>query len=93
MLFLHGRIHGTFISKRGTSKDGNEYGGADKVQILVSEPQEDGTKRDAFVDLKTNDAKPFAAHVGKSVEVPVGAFSPTKGSVVFYMVGPPRIAS
>ena len=93
MLKLHGKIHGTFVSKRGTSKSGDSFGGVDKVQILVSEPQEDGTHRDAFIDLKCENAAPFKQHEGKNVEVPVGVFAPAKGQIIFFMAGPPKVSA
>lgn len=89
MLLLHGTILNVFITKRGHDKSGEEYGGDDKVQIMVDVPADGGTLRKDLVDLKTENAAPFQKEIGKKVNVPVGVFAPAKGTVIFYITGEP----
>lgn len=92
MIRITGQVANVFVTKR-SEIDGERRGGDHKIQILGEFPSEDQTVRLQLVDLKVKDAKPYQALKGKKVSVPVGAFSPAKGSVVFFVVGNPETAT
>ena len=92
MLLLSGQVFNVFRTDKKTTKDGDEYGGDDKVQLLTETKLENGTvKKDVF-DLKVPDGSIFEKQISHEVRIPVGAFSPAKGNIVFYMTGKPEFS-
>lgn len=89
MLVIKGQVFNVYTTKKGVTKDGKEFGGEAKVQLLAEVPAEDGTSKSELVDLKVKDPRPFALHRSHDVEVPVGVFSPARGQVVFFITGDP----
>jgi hypothetical protein len=88
VLRLNGQLVNLFRTVRG-EKDGRQYGGEWKVQLLSQVPAEDGTSKFEMVDLKVKDPEPFRDRRGQECEIPVGVFAPSKGSVVFFVAGTP----
>lgn len=93
MILLSGKVLNVFRTERRTDKQGNEFGGDDKVQILSEVPMADGTTKHSIVDLKTNVSETFKKNIGQHVNVPVGAFAPSKGTVIFFEVDKPQFPS
>lgn len=89
MLQLSGHVWNVFQTDRKTDKEGKEYGGDWKVQLMADIPLENGTFRTDIVDLKTSDHSAFKQHEKQQVAVPVGCFSPAKGQVIFFQSGKP----
>lgn len=89
MLQLSGQVWNVFQTEVRKNKEGESYGGDWKVQLMADVPLENGTFRTELVDLKTADHSIFNQNKGKPVFVPVGAFAPSKGSIVFFQVGKP----
>jgi len=89
MLQLAGTVWNVFQTEVRTDKDGKEYGGDWKVQLMADVPLENGTFQTKLVDLKTSDHRIFKQHEKRPVHVPVGAFAPAKGQVVFFQSGKP----
>ena len=83
MLTLNGTIINIFESPRGTNKEGKEYGGEHRVQVLAETVLRNGEKRADLVNLTVDDVRPYADLRGKDVRVPVGVFSSAKG-ISFY---------
>jgi len=92
MLLLSGQVFNVFRTDKKTTKDGAEYGGDDKVQLLADVVLENGTVRRELFDLKVPDGSIFEKNKSLDVKIPVGAFSPAKGNIVFYMTGEPEFS-
>lgn len=72
-----------FISPKG-EKDGKEYGGQDKVQMIGDILLPNGeTKIDMFT-LTTSNIKDFDNLVGKEIRVPIGIFAAAK-AITYYI--------
>jgi len=89
MLTLKGQLFHTYVTPKGQTKTGDEYGGVDKIEVLVDEELSNGQTRHNILPLKVQDATVYEPHISQDVELPVAAFSPSKGQVVFYVTGKP----
>jgi hypothetical protein len=83
MLTLKGQIINVFQQPKG-EKDGKEYGGQDKVQIMGKVELPNGTQRVDMFTLTAHNVKEFESFVGKEVLVPVGVM-PSGKSVIFFI--------
>jgi hypothetical protein len=83
MLTLQGQLINIFESPKG-EKDGKEFGGQDKVQILGEVVLQNGESRNDLVTLTTHDKNLFKDLQGKTVSVPVGVFASGK-SLAYYI--------
>lgn len=92
MLTLNGTVWNVFQTDKKVNKDGEEYGGVWKVQLMADVPNENGTFETQVVNLKTKNTEWYKANEKKQVLVPVGAYSPPKDKEVFFFEsGKPRI--
>lgn len=89
MLTLTGKVTNVFEAPKGTNKEGKEYGGGDKVQLLVQNPLQNGETRMDVVTLATDQADFFRAREGQQVRLPVGAFPSGKAVQFFVLKGVP----
>lgn len=92
MLQLTGMVLNVFRTKHGKNKAGEEFGGDDKVQLLSDVPAEDGTVKKELIDLKVKDVSVFERHLNEFCAIPVGAFAPGKGNIIFFMTGQPEFS-
>ena len=83
MLTLKGQLINTFVQPKG-ERDGKEFGGQDKIQIIGDVELPDGGKRVDMFTLTTHDIHSFEPHVGKHITVPVGVFANGR-SVAFFI--------
>jgi hypothetical protein len=91
MLTLKGQIINIFQQPKG-EKDGKEYGGQDKIQILGDIPLQNGqTKRD-IVTLTTHNLSEFRDFQDKEVSVPVGIIPSGKSLIYFIPKGSKPVA-
>jgi hypothetical protein len=85
-LTLNGVIDNVLLTPQGTNKDtGEQYGGRNRVQLIISKTLSNGEVSREFVNLNVDDVRPFSIAKGKLVSVPVGAMADGK-SVRFYHV-------
>lgn len=85
MLTLVGQVVNVFETPKGTDKEGREYGGAHKVQLMSETYLKNGERRAELVDLTVDDPRAFREFLGKRVTMPVGVMA--KGSsLIFYHV-------
>ena len=85
MLTLKGTLVNVFTTPKKTNKEGEEYGGQDKIQLLGDLPLENGESRKDLITLTCHDAEVFGGLTGVEIELPVGVMSPAKGQIVFYI--------
>lgn len=84
MLSLTGQVINVFQVPEGTNKEGEKYGGQDRVQIMAENVLRNGETRVDLIDLTVENAKAYTDLKGKRVCVPVGAFC-SKNAVQFYI--------
>lgn len=84
MLTMNGTLLNMFVSPKGTNKNGDEYGGQDKIQILGDVPLQNGEVRKEMFTLTTHDASQFKPHMNKQISVPVGVIA--NGKAVTYFI-------
>ncbi len=87
MLTLCGTLINTFKSPKGTNKDGDEYGGQDKVQILGEIPLPNGETRNDLVTLTTHELSLYEEFKNQRLRVPVGVFANGKSITYFIPKG------
>lgn len=59
--------------------------GKNKVQILGEIPVSDGGSKLDLITLSVPSGLDFKEHKNKRVQVPLGFFSPSKGSIVYFI--------
>ena len=87
MLTLSGTVTNVYEAPKGTNKEGKEYGGGYKVQLLVQNPLQNGETRMDVVTLTTDQPDFFRARSGRLVRLPVGAFPSGKAVQFFILKG------
>lgn len=83
MLTLNGTVQNVFQSPKGINKEGKEYGGQDRVQILAETELQNGETRLELVNLTVTNSGSYESLKGQQVRVPVGVFASGR-SVAFY---------
>ena len=81
MLTLNGTIMNTYTTPKGKNREGEEYGGQEKIQIMCENTMKNGESRNELIDLTVPDAAKYGK--GESVNIPVGVFV-LKGEAKFY---------
>lgn len=84
MLTLTGTLLNTFKSPVGTNKDGESYGGQDKIQILGKVELPNGESKNDLITLTTHNLEHFENLDGVSIRVPVGVF--VNGKVASFFI-------
>ncbi len=84
MLLMTGQLLNVFRTPVGINKEGKEFGGKEKVQILGSETLQNGETQNKLIDLSCHDVSAFERLLGQTVSFPVGVI-PSGKQVVFYV--------
>lgn len=71
MFMLSGKLINIFETPKGKTKDGEEYGGDFKLQILHENTLRNGEKRADLVELAVSDTTPYRDKLNATVDVPV----------------------
>lgn len=71
MFVLHGKLINVFETPKGKSKDGEEYGGETKIQVLHENTLRNGEKRADLVELAVGDVSPYVGKLNALVSVSV----------------------
>lgn len=82
MLTLTGQLVNTFVQPKG-EKDGKEYGGQNKIQILGKIDLPDGGSKMDMYTLTSHNIKSFETFVGKTVSFQVGVMATGKNLIFF----------
>lgn len=83
MLTMSGLVTHVFKAPKGVTRDGDEYGGNDKVQLLCEQTLKNGESRQELFTLSC-DRVDFEPLKGKPISVEVGAMV-NRGNVLFYI--------
>lgn len=90
MLTLSGTVTNVYEAPKGVNKEGKDYGGGYKVQLLCNIPLQNGENRMDVMTLGTDDPGFFRSRLGKEVSLPVGAF-PIGKAVQFFILKSVRL--
>lgn len=71
MFMLSGKLINIFETPKGKTKEGEEYGGDFKLQILHENTLRNGEKRADLVELTVSDTTPYQDKLNSTVNVPV----------------------
>lgn len=71
MYILKGQLINVFRTPQGKTKDGEKYGGDDKLQILHENTLKNGEKRMDLVELAIKDANLYSDKLNQVVTIPV----------------------
>ena len=86
MLTLNGRLINAFRTPEG-QKDGKEYGGQDKVQILGEVALPNGESKRDLITISTHNKEYFNGLEGQNISVPVSVFANGKSVTYFIPKG------
>ena len=86
MFQVTGQVVGTFFQPGSVDTETDETGkGKDKVQIMGEIPVADGGVKFDLVTLSIPDGLDFKPYIQKTVSVPLGMFSPSKGNIIYFI--------
>lgn len=71
MFVLEGKLINIFETPKGKTKEGEDYGGEDRIQIMHETTLKNGEKRVDLVDLTVEDVAPYREKMNVLVRVPV----------------------
>lgn len=71
MFVLEGKLINIFETPKGKTKEGEDYGGEDRIQIMHETTLKNGEKRVDLVDLTVEDVAPYREKLNVLVRVPV----------------------
>lgn len=86
MFVLEGKLINIFETPKGTTKDGEKYGGDDRIQVMHEISLSNGAKRVDLVDLKVPDVVPYRDKLNAVIRVPV-AISVYQGKLSIKVTG------
>lgn len=85
MFTVTGTLTNVFKTPLATNRDGEQYGGDYKIQLLGEIPLQNGETRFEMVDLKIQDPALYGDLKGSSITVPVGAVAMGKNNLVYFI--------
>lgn len=93
MLEMTGQVVNVFV-KPATQRDGEAIAAKSQVQLMGQMELPNGDFKLELVTLTTHSPELFEPLKQKTVSVPVGCFSPSKGQMIFYIPhgSKPRLA-
>lgn len=84
MFTLRGQVVHVYTAPKGINKEGEEYGGQDKVQIIGDIPLKGGECRKDLISLTTDQGEALKKMEGQEVICPVAFFASGK-TISFYI--------
>lgn len=87
MLTMNGQLLNIFVSPKGENKEGKEYGGQHKIQLLGDVALPNGEVRKDMFTLTAHEIEDFKSLEGKNISVPVGIFAQSKAVTYFIPKG------
>lgn len=83
MLSLTGKLINIFTQPKGVNKDGEEYGGQSKVQIMGEVSLPDGSNRVDMYTLTAHNIRDFSECIDKQISVAIGVLASGKNVIFF----------
>lgn len=84
MLKLQGKVLNVFKTPEGKNREGENYGGENRVQLQTENHLRNGELRIELVNLTTKQPDLFIEHLKKEIVVDVGAFA-RQSSIMYYL--------
>lgn len=84
LLVMTGQLINTFQTPSGV-RDGKEYGGSFKIQVLGAVPLQNGETKNQLIDLTCHEIDSFEKFTGQVISFPVGVVAMAKNQAVFYI--------
>ena len=85
MLQITGQVVNVFTLDAGKDKEGKEFAERYKVQLMGNVALPNGDAKYDLMDLNVESLDDWASLEGKSVSSDIGAFAPSKGSIVYFV--------
>ncbi len=85
LLTMSGQLLNVFKQPIGQGKDGKEFGGNYKLQILGSVDLQNGETKNQLIDLTCHDINDFEPYRGQVISFPVGVVAMGKNQTVFFI--------
>ena len=86
MFQITGQVINCFHQPGALDKETGELKkGKNKVQILGNVPVSDGGSKMDLVTLTVPEGIDFKTHIQKKINIPLGFFSPSKGSILYFI--------
>ncbi|RLR70424.1 hypothetical protein CKA49_33110 [Pseudomonas aeruginosa] len=85
MLLMTGVLLNVFENPKGISKEGKEFGGQNKIQVLGEVLLQNGETKHELVDLTCHDVGYFSPLLNQSISFPVGVMSAGKNQTIFFI--------
>ena len=82
MITLNGVLVNVY--RQPSRKDADTVLEKDKIQVLGDIPQSNGEVRKDLATITVPDASQYEGRIGEEISLPVGAFAPNKGTVIFF---------
>ena len=82
MLTLNGTVIHAFTTPEGKDREGNKYGGVDKVQLVVKRTLRNGETVMQQHDLNVSDKDYYLERIGQTVSINVEPFAMQNGQSV-----------
>lgn len=92
MLTLHGTLINVYESPKGVTKEGKDYGGQNRIQVMAENVLQNGEKKVELVDLTVDDVTNYKSQISKPVRVPVGVYV-SAGKLSYYVLKAPQAAT
>jgi len=80
MITLKGQLANIFVTPKGKNKEGETYGGEDKLQILNKVTLQNDESRVDLISITVPDAHEYKELQGKQIELPIDIYV-FKGSI------------
>ena len=84
MLTMNGQLLNSFTSPLATNKEGKEYGGQNKIQLLGDVVLDNGEVKKEMFTLTAHDVSDFKGLEGKNISVPIGLFA-QQNSIIYFI--------
>ena len=85
MLQITGRVINVFTQDGGTNKEGEEFAERHKVQLMGERALPNGDVQMDLMSLTVQDLSDWNEAQGKTISIDVGAFAPSKGSIIYFV--------
>lgn len=85
MLQITGQVVNVFTVEGGTDKEGKEFDPRHKVQLMGNVALPNGENKYDLMDLTVENLADWSPVKGKQVSIEIGAFAPSKGTIIYFV--------
>lgn len=85
MLQITGQVVNVFTVEGGIDKEGKEFDARHKVQLMGNVALPNGENKYDLMDLTVENLADWSSMKGKQVSIEIGAFAPSKGTIIYFV--------